>query len=58
MKATEVAHHGVGARDRSTMPKGHAQPAGGLPGDQLAAAGDVEGGLLDGLGDLVKRARP
>ena len=45
---------GVGARERSTMPKGTSRPAAGLPGHQLAHAGDAEGGLFDGLGHHVE----
>ena len=49
---------GVGASDRSTMPNGTPSRRDASLRHQLAHAGDLERGLLDGLGHHVKGLRP
>ena len=50
ISATESPSAGVGASDKSKMPCCTPEAARGLPGHELAGAGDLEGGGLDGLG--------
>ena len=49
-----VADGGGGGQGEIHDAKGHAQPAAGLLGHQLAHSGHPEGGLLDGLGHHVE----
>ena len=50
--ATESPTAGVGARDRSTMPKGTPRRRLASRAHQLTHTGDLEGGFLDDVGDF------